>query len=115
MAETTGIAWTDATWNPWIGCHKVSAGCKSCYMYRDVTFYGGDPNVVRRGKTTFNAPLRWHHKPGSLIFPCSWSDFFIEEADEWRDEAWAIMRNTPYVYLVLTKRIERAFSHMPPD
>lgn len=34
MAETTGIEWANATWNPWMGCHKVSAGCKNCYMFR---------------------------------------------------------------------------------
>ena len=31
MAETTGIAWTDATWNPVTGCAKVSPACKHCY------------------------------------------------------------------------------------
>lgn len=35
MAKNTGIQWTDATWNTWHGCQKVSEGCKFCYMYRD--------------------------------------------------------------------------------
>ena len=31
MAEQSAISWTDATYNPWIGCTKVSPGCRSCY------------------------------------------------------------------------------------
>lgn len=31
MAETTGISWTDSTFNPWIGCTKVGPGCDNCY------------------------------------------------------------------------------------
>jgi protein gp37 len=107
MGETTGIEWTDATWNPWHGCHKISAGCKNCYMFREKKRYGQDPNVVVRSKTTFNSPLKW--KDPRRVFTCSWSDFMIEEADPWRDEAWDIMRRTPqHTYQVLTKRIDRA-------
>lgn len=58
MGETTGIAWTDATWNPWRGCRKVSAGCAHCYMYRDQARYGRDPKVVTRSRTTFADPTR---------------------------------------------------------
>lgn len=107
MAENTKIEWTDATWNPWHGCRKVSPGCKNCYMFRDKARYGQDPNIVVRSKdATFYAPLKW--KEPRKIFTCSWSDFFIEEADEWRDEAFAIMALTPqHTYQVLTKRPER--------
>ena len=112
MGQTTGIEWTDATWNPWHGCHKVSAGCKGCYMFTDKKRYGQNPNVVVRSKTTFNAPLKWEEP--RRVFTCSWSDFLIEEADPWRDEAWDIMRRTPWhTYQVLTKRIERAAGHVP--
>lgn len=115
MGDRTGIAWTDSTWNPWRGCHKVSAGCAHCYMFREQTRYGRDPNVVvRTGPSTFNAPLKW---PGPrLVFTCSWSDFFIEEADAWRPEAWEIIHRTPSLtYQVLTKRPERIADHLPPD
>ena len=106
MAHTSKIEWTEATWNPWHGCHKVSAGCKNCYMFRDKKHYGQDPNVVVRSKTKFYDPLKW--KEPRTIFTCSWSDFFIEEADPWRDEAFAIMALTPqHTYLVLTKRPDR--------
>lgn len=106
MGNSSNIEWTDATWNPWHGCHKVSQGCKNCYMFRDKRRYGQDPNVVTRAaSTTFYAPLKW--KKPRRIFTCSWSDFFIEEADPWRDEAFAIMALTPqHTYQVLTKRPE---------
>ena len=115
MGETTGIEWTDATWNPWRGCRKVSAGCAHCYMYREQARYGRDPKVVVRAKpATFNAPLRW--RTPKRVFTCSWSDFFIEEADEWRDEAWHIIRATPHLtYQILTKRPERIAAHLPAD
>ena len=115
MGETTGIEWTGATWNPWRGCRKVSAGCAHCYMYREQKRYGRDPSVVVRAQpATFNAPLRWK-EPG-YVFSCSWSDFFIEEADPWRDEAWAIIRATPHLtYQILTKRPERISEHLPTD
>lgn len=120
MGETTGIEWANATWNPWMGCHKVSAGCKNCYMFRDMPHYGKDPNVVVRSKTTFDAPRKWARsgkvQPGARIFTCSWSDWFIAEADEWRDEAWAIVKATPqFTYLILTKRPERIADHLPAD
>lgn len=113
MGEVTGISWTDRTWNPWHGCLKISAGCKFCYMYRDKKRYGQDPAIVVRSKTTFNDPLKW--KSGR-VFTCSWSDFFIEQADGWRDEAWDVIRRTPHLtYQILTKRPERIAGHLPAD
>lgn len=111
MGENTKIEWTEATWNPWHGCHKVSQGCKNCYMFRDKKRYGQDPNVVVGSKTKFYDPLKW--KEPRKIFTCSWSDFFIEEADPWRDEAMAIMALTPqHTYQVLTKRPDRMLKYV---
>ena len=108
------ISWTGSTWNPWHGCKKVSAGCKFCYMYRDKERYGQNPTTVLRGKTTFNKQLEWEDP--KLIFTCSWSDWFIKEADDWRPEAWDIMYQTPYhFYQVLTKRPQRIQSHLPSN
>lgn len=110
MAHESKIEWTEATWNPWHGCHKVSPGCKNCYMFRDKARYGQDPNAVVRSKTKFYDPLKWTEP--RTIFTCSWSDFFIEEADPWRDEAFAIMALTPqHTYQVLTKRPERMLEY----
>ena len=113
MGKTTSIAWTDKTWNPWQGCHKVSAGCANCYMHREKKRYGQDPGTVVRSKPpTFNAPKKWADP--ALVFTCSWSDFFIAEADPWRDEAWEIIRATPHLtYQILTKRPERIARCLP--
>lgn len=51
-----------------------------------------------------------------MVFTCSWSDFFIEAADEWRDEAWQIIKQTPHLtYQILTKRPERIKGCLPDD
>jgi protein gp37 len=127
MAKVTNIEWTatrhpdgtvtpGATWNPWIGCHKVSQGCAHCYAERLVNGrMGGKFSVVRRAApATFNAPLRW--KEPARVFTASLSDFFIEEADEWRDDAWSIIRGTPHLtYQILTKRPERILECLPRD
>lgn len=113
MGDKTAISWADKTWNPWQGCTKVSPGCAHCYMYREKTRYGQEPaTVVRSMPATFNAPLQWT-EPGR-VFTCSWSDFFHEDADEWRAEAWDIIRRTPQLtYMILTKRPERIAECLP--
>ena len=113
MGKNSNISWTDHTWNPWQGCKKVSAGCKNCYMFRDKARYGQDPEIVIRSKpATFNKPMTW--KDPAMVFVCSWSDFFIEEADAWRDDAWEIIRNSPQlIFQILTKRPERIIEHLP--
>lgn len=114
MGDNSKIQWTEKTWNPWHGCKKVSDGCKFCYMYRDKTTYGQDPTKVVRSKTTFNAPLKWHDP--AFVFTCSWSDWFIDEADDWRDDAWKIIKETPHLtYQILTKRPVNIFSRLPKD
>lgn len=114
MADETGISWTDATWNPWLGCTKVSEGCDHCYMFREQRQYGNDPEVVRRSKTKFNDPLKW--KDARLIFTCSWSDWFHVDADPWRDEAWDVIRRSPqHTFQILTKRPGRIARHLPDD
>ncbi len=76
--------------------------------------YGRNPNVVTKSKTMLDAPLKW--KSPDLIFTCSWSDWFIEEADQWRPDAWRIVRQTPHlIYRVLTKRLERIADPLPED
>lgn len=125
MGKNTRISWTETThgdgtvtpghtWNPWMGCHKISDGCKSCYMFREMGRYGRDPNAVQRSKAVFNAPMKW--KEPAKVFTCSWSDFFIEEADNWRAEAWDIIKNTPHLtYQILTKRPENIKDRLPLD
>ena len=116
MGAVTGIEWTDHTWNPFIGCTKVSPGCAHCYAERLVNGrMGGNFREVRKAApATFNAPLKW--KEPARVFTCSISDFFHEAADPWRDEAWEIIRKTPdLTYQILTKRPERILDHLPGD
>ncbi len=113
MGKNTKIQWATSSWNPWMGCTKVSEGCKNCYMFRDQKRFGNDPTVIRKSKTRFNAPLSWQ-KP-MKIFVCSWSDFFHEDVPaEWREEAWNIMlKAKQHTYLILTKRAENFSKFMP--
>lgn len=81
-------------------------------MFAQKRQYGQDPEQVVRSKTTFSAPLRW--KDPTRVFTCSWSDFFIAEADPWRAEAWSIVERTPHLtYQILTKRPARIRAHLP--
>ncbi len=114
VAATSAIEWTDATWNPWMGCERVSPGCAHCYMYREQRQYGHDPEALRRSKTKFFEPLRWREP--TLVFTCSWSDWFHPGADAWRDEAWDVVRQTPHLtYQILTKRPELVAGRLPDD
>lgn len=111
MGKQSHIEWTDGTHNFWYGCKKVSQGCKGCYAEREMTRYGKHFSVVTRAKG-FDAPLRW--KEPRKVFVNSWSDFFIEEADDWRDEAWGIIKRTRHLsYQILTKRPERIEQCLP--
>jgi protein gp37 len=115
MGQTSSIQWTDATWNIARGCTKVDEDCKFCYMYRDSfnnTRY--NPLNVVRTKTVFNLPLKL--KEPSKIFTSSLTDFFHEEIDSYRHEAWDIIRQCPqHTFQILTKRPERIMDHVPED
>ncbi|MFB3041776.1 MAG: DUF5131 family protein [Candidatus Poribacteria bacterium] len=115
MMENTNITWTDSTVNFWTGCIKYSEGCQFCYMYRDQHRYGKDPTqIVRTKDATFYQAYSW--KEPRQIFTCSWSDFFIPEADPWRDDAWEVIRNTAHhQWQILTKRSERIQECLPDD
>ncbi len=119
MSDTTKISWTDHTWNPWHGCTKISPGCAHCYMYTAKERYAQDPSIVTRSKSTFRDPLRWQKEAEARgvherVFTCSWSDFFHETADPWRDEAWDIIRRCwALEFQILTKRPERIAQHLP--
>ena len=110
-----------AAWRPWHGCHKCSPGCLNCYVYRGDARYGRDAShVYRTGE--FDLPVRGRRdgtprlSPGETVYTCLTSDFFLEEADEWRDEAWSVMRQRrDVIFYLLTKRPERVSSCLPYD
>lgn len=115
MAEKSKIQWTDATWNIARGCTKVDEDCKYCYMYRESlngTRY--EPKQVTKTKTVFNLPLKL--KEPSKIFTSSLTDFFHEDCDSFRDEAWDTIRKCPqHTFQILTKRPERVMDNVPLD
>ena len=109
-------------WNPWHGCVKCSEGCQNCYMYFLDRVHGRNGSEIYRTRAGFNYPLQKYKngaykiQSGELIRVCMTSDFFLEEADEWRDEAWDIMKKRSDVkFFLLTKRPERVKHCLPYD
>ncbi len=109
-------------WNPWHGCHKCSPGCLNCYVYYLDQLRNKDAGIVTKSKTNFNLPLKKDRKGNfkipskSQLATCFTSDFFLEEADEWRKEAWDMIRcRSDVSFLIPTKRIERFCSCIPDD
>lgn len=123
MAENSAIEWTDHTFNPWIGCTKVSDGCKHCYAetlmdkrYGKVK-WGPQGARVRTSKANWDKPRRWNEqakKEGRRfrVFCASLADVFEEKPDqpeinEWRNDLFALIDATPNLdWLLLTKRPE---------
>lgn len=110
-------------WNPWHGCKKKSEGCQHCYMfYLDMVHKNKIPSDKVYRTNNFNYPLQKNRdgsykvKSGEQIRICMTSDFFVEEADEWRPEAWDIIRQRKDVsFFMLTKRPERVLENLPSD
>ena len=107
-------------WNPWHGCTKVSPGCQHCYMFFLDRLRNRESDGVYRTRS-FKYPLQkersgaYKIKSGELIRVCMTSDFFVAEADDWRQEAWELMRQRPDVkFFLLTKRPERVAAALPP-
>lgn len=80
-------------WNPWHGCHKLSEGCRHCYVYRIDGKHGKDSSVVAK-TDNYDLPLRrkkngeYKIPAGNTVFTCFSSDFLVEDADGWRKDAW---------------------------
>jgi protein gp37 len=128
MAERTGISWTDATFNPWRGCAKVSDGCKNCYAE---TFSGRNPAVLGvwgpngtrpvAAESAWRQPRAWDRKAARdgvrrRVFCASLSDVFEDRPDleAPRARLWDLIRATPHLdWQVLTKRPELIGKLMP--
>lgn len=109
------------TWNLWHGCHKISAGCANCYVYRMDEKHGRDSSVVRK-TGEFNLPVRRNRlgtykvPAGEMVYTCFTSDFLLEDADEWRPQAWEMIRQrSDLVFMFITKRIDRLERCLPAD
>ena len=124
MSDKTGIAWTDATWNPVTGCSKVSQGCKHCYAEREwgrlsanpkaMAYYGRAFTDIACHEDRLDQPLRW--KKPRMIFVNSMSDLFHEDVpDDFIDRVFAVMALAEkHTFQVLTKRPERMLRWFDP-
>lgn len=133
MSEGTKIQWTNATFNPWIGCMKVSEGCKNCYaevstptrVHREKGLeLWGPPATTTRKRTSdanWKLPLRWDRaaaKAGTRtrVFCASLSDVFEDHPslDAWRKDLFALIEATPNLdWQLLTKRPQNIRSMLP--
>ena len=108
-------------WNPWHGCHKVSEGCRHCYMSFLDGKRGIDTSRVFRTENFALPILRkrdgcFKIQSGTTLYVGLSTDFFVEEADAWRDEAWRIIKQRPDVFFrLLTKRPQRFAEWLPKD
>ena len=117
MGDRTGIAWTEATWNPVTGCDKVSDGCDHCYAEQVAHRFSGTPaypngfNVTLRPER-LEQPLRWRRP--RMIFVNSMSDLFHPQVtDAYLDQVFDVMeRATQHTFQVLTKRHARMRSYL---
>lgn len=121
MGEITAISWCDHTFNPWIGCTKVSPACDGCYAealmdkrYGRVEWGApgkGNGTRVRTSAGNWHQPIRWNKKAGiegtqPFVFCSSLADVFDNQVPtEWRRDLFDLIRATPnLVWLLLTKR-----------
>jgi protein gp37 len=118
MAENSAIEWTDHTFNPWIGCTKVSPACDNCYAetLMDARYgrvrWGPGEDRSRTAPSTWRQPLKWNKQALAtggrpFVFCASLADVFDNEVDPaWRRDLFALIEATPHlVWLLLTKRI----------
>lgn len=148
MAETT-ISWTHTrapdgrpvpgyTFNPWLGCTKVSPACDGCYAenlmairYKRVEWGApgkGAGTRVRTSSGNWHQPVRWNRLAAEsgtrpFVFCASLADVFDNQVPaEWRRDLFTLMRSTPHlVWLLLTKRpqnivrLAEAAGGLPPS
>lgn len=108
-------------YNPWHGCHKYSEGCQNCYMFYFDSVRGIDSNIVKK-TNDFNLPIKkdrygkFKIESGQSLQVCLTSDFFIEEADEWRNDVWKMIKERQDLQFTLfTKRANRILTNLPKD
>ena len=109
-------------WNPWHGCRKISPGCINCYVYRRDESIGKDASEVTK-TGDFDLPIKKNRqgeyklKPEEgIVFSCMTSDFFLKEADIWRDRCWDMIRERKDLeFHIITKRIDRFKDCIPSD
>lgn len=135
MGEVSAIAWTDATFNPWWGCARVSPGCENCYAEelattrRKLNVWGVDAERKPMSEAYWREPLKWNRKAEAegvrrRVFCASMADVFERppvrntQANDVQTSArgrlWLLIATTPWLdWLLLTKRPENVASLVP--
>jgi protein gp37 len=128
MAITSNIEWTDATWNPWVGCTKISPACDHCYAAVSTaartlahrlgieTLWGAGIHRYRTSEANWQQPLKWNDRHAEFyaqhgrrrrVFCASLADVFDNEVPaQWRSDLFKLIDSTKNLdWLLLTKRI----------
>lgn len=133
MAKNSKIEWTDHTFNPWVGCTKISPGCDHCYAEgwakrSGLVKWGPGTTRRRTSAAKWREPLKWNrdaandlnagellHPRRPMVFCASLADVFDNEVPpEWRADLFELIRATPHLdWLLLTKRIGNVKSMVP--
>ncbi len=113
----------ETVWNPWHGCTKISEGCRNCYVYRQDEMYGSaiSSNICRK-TADFNLPIKrkrngtYKIESKQEILTCFTSDFFLNDADLWRNDCWEMIKQrSDCHFYFFTKRIDRFYQCLPQD
>jgi len=122
VADTTGIEWCDSTFNPWMGCTRVSPACDDCYAARStpartlgITWGPGEPRR-RTSVANWKQPEQWQRQAAEFrakhgrrrrVFCASLADVFDNEVpDQWRVDLFRLIASTPDLdWQLVTKRI----------
>lgn len=117
MGEFTKIEWADKTFNPWVGCTKVSEACRNCYAESwakrsGLVKWGADAERRRTSESNWRQPLKWNREALAAgerrrVFCASLADVFEgrEELEPWRKDLFDLIYATPFLdWLLLTKR-----------
>ena len=133
MGENTKIAWCDFTFNPWIGCTKVSDGCTNCYAEAQNSFRKWNGGVWGKGTprkrtsvANWRKPVQWNAVAAEAgasmlrrprVFCSSLADVFDSEVDPaWRADLFALIKATPRLdWQLLTKRPHNIANMLPAD
>lgn len=125
--QETKIEWADHTFNPWVGCTKVSAGCQNCYAeaLMDHRFgrveWGPKGERKRTSDANWRLPLKWNRQAERegrryRVFCASLADVFEdnEQVARWQAELFGLIAETPHLdWLLLTKRPENVMDIVP--
>jgi protein gp37 len=133
MGAITRIAWCDATFNPWVGCLRVSTACDRYYAaalswrygWRDGKgrdLWGPGADRKRTSSAYWRGPLRWNKLAQAegtrrRVFCASMADVFDNKVPtSWRVDLWSLIRSTPALdWFLLTRRPQNIRDMRPPD